>query len=228
MKTAIRAALTVAAFTLGCSGPTVASDGKTPVTDSQIALMMFVDYGRSYGYQSMLAQIQIDTVKAELKRDEDLLKQKEALLRKKAIPPIEVEIAQLKDIWNRKQLIVAQKSLTAVGAQYEAMKEMAKHFAGVAVPVDALYATFRRGWEAGCEKGPDEVEAMKAWSDYTKKALERARQLNRQGNESYASVLEKEARVKIAESNYGQRASRLDKCRAVLFPSLEDVLAVKR
>ena len=108
------------------------------------------------------------------------------------------------------------------------MKEMAKHFAGVQVPVESLYRIFRRGWEAGCEKGPDELEAMKAWAAFSEKSLERARELNRQGNESLASLLEKEARLKIAKSNYEQRQARLDRCRTVLFPSLKDVLAIKR
>jgi hypothetical protein len=190
--------------------------------------MMFVDYGRSYGYQTMLAKIQIDAVKAELERDEKLLKQKEELFRKNAIPPIELEIAQLKDTWNRKQLIVAEKSLATVAAQFEAMQQMAKHFGGVEVPVEKLYATFRRGWEAGCEKGPDEVVAMKAWAEYSQKALDRARQLNSEGNESLASLLAKEAQLKIARSNYEQREARLDRCRQVLFPSLDDIMAIER
>lgn len=210
------------------SPQSLAKDDKAPVTDRQIAVMMFVDYGRSYGYQTMMASIQVSAVKAELERDEKLLRQKEELFRKKAIPPIELEIAQLKDIWNRKQLIVAEKSLATVAAQYEAMKKMAQHFGGVDTPVADLYATFRRAWDAGCEKGPDEVVAMKAWADYSTKALERARELNSQGDESLASVLAKEAQAKIAQSNYQQRESRLDRCRQVLFPSLDDILAVER
>lgn len=210
------------------SPQSLAKDDKAPVTDRQIAVMMFVDYGRSYGYQTMMASIQVNAVKAELERDEKLLRQKEELFRKKAIPPIELEIAQLKDIWNRKQLIVAEKSLATVAAQYEAMKKMAQHFGGVDTPVADLYATFRRAWDAGCEKGPDEVVAMKAWADYSTKALERARELNSQGDESLASVLAKEAQAKIAQSNYQQRESRLDRCRQVLFPSLDDILAVER
>lgn len=206
----------------------LAKDDKAPVTDRQLSVMMFVDYGRSYGYQTMMASIQVDAVKAELERDENILKQKEQLFRKKAIPPIELEIAQLKDIWNRKQLIVAEKSLATVAAQYEAMKKMAQHFGGVDLPVADLYATFRRAWDAGCDKGPDEVVAMKAWAEYSTKALQRARELNRQGNEPLASVWAKEAQAKIAQSNYDQRQSRLDRCRSVLFPSLDDILAVER
>jgi hypothetical protein len=206
----------------------LAEDAKAPVTDRQLSVMMFVDYGRSYGYQTMMASIQVDAIKAELERDEKLLKQKEELFRKKAIPPIELEIAQLKDIWNRKQLVVAEKSLATVAAQYEAMKKMAQHFGGLDVPVTDLYATFRRAWDAGCDKGPDEVVAMKAWAGYSTKALQRARELNSQGNESLASVLAKEAQAKIAQSNYDQRQSRLDLCRNVLFPSLDDIRAVER
>ena len=210
------------------SQPSLADDDKTAVTDRQLSVMMFVDYGRSYGYQTMMASIQVDSVKAELERDEKILQQKEELFRRKAIAPIELEIAKLKDIWNRKQLIVAEKSLATVAAQYEAMKKMARHFGGVDVPVADLYAIFRRAWDAGCEKGPDEVVAMKAWADYSIKALERARELNRQGNESLASVLAKEAQAKIAQSNYEQRQSRLDRCRDVLFPSLDDIRAIER
>jgi signal transduction histidine kinase len=69
---------------------------------------------------------------------------------------------------------------------------------------------------------------MKAWAGYSTKALQRARELNSQGNESLASVLAKEAQAKIAQSNYDQRQSRLDLCRNVLFPSLDDIRAVER
>jgi hypothetical protein len=199
-----------------------------PVSDRQVAVMMFVDYGRSFGYQSMLAAIQVDVVKAEIERDEALLKQKEDLYRKKAIPQIELEVARLKDVWNRKQLVVAQKSLETVTAQYDAMGEMARHFGGVDVPTEALYAKFRRAWEAGCDKGPDEVAAMKAWAEFSMKSLERARELNRQGSEAMASVLEKEVRQKVAQANYVNRESRLDRCRSVLFPDLKDIIDVGR
>jgi hypothetical protein len=204
-----------------------AEESKTAMSDRQLSVMMFVDYGRSYGYQTMMARIQVDTVKAELERDQQILEQKQELLRKKAIPPIEVEVAQLKNAWNEKQLIVAQKSLEYVSAEFDAMAQMAKHFGGDDVPVEKLYATFRRGWEAGCDKGPDEVEAMKAWAAFSEKALERARQLNSQGDESLTSVLQKEANLKIAQSNYENRLAGLDKCRKTLFPSLEEILAVK-
>lgn len=200
----------------------------TPVTDRQLAVMMFVDYGRSYGYQAMMAQIQVDTIKAELERDRYILKQNEDLFRKNAVSRTELEIAQLKVTWSEKQLIVAEKNLTAIGAQYEAMKKMAEHFGGLDIPRDELYAVFRRGWEAGCDKGPDEVAAMKAWVEYSRKSLERSRELNAQGNESLTSVLEKEAQLKIAESNYQNRQARLDRCRQVLFPSLDDIKAVKQ
>jgi hypothetical protein len=204
-----------------------AGDEKTPMNDRQLSVMMFVDYGRSYGYQTMMARIHVDTVKAELERDQKILEQKEELLRKRAIPPIELEVAQLKDAWNRKQLIVAEKSLEYISAEYAAMTQMAQHFGGLDIPVEKLYATFRRGWDAGCEKGPDEVEAMKAWAAFSEKALERARQLNSQGDEPLASVFQKEANLKIAQSNYENRLAGLDKCRKTLFPSLEEILAVK-
>ncbi len=114
---------------------------------------MFVDYGRSYGYQSMLAQIQIETIKAELERDRQIAAQLEKLLTKDAISQTELEIAQLKVIWGEKQLKVAEKNLVAISSQFEAMKKMAKHFAGVEVPRDELYEVFRKGWQAGCDKG---------------------------------------------------------------------------
>lgn len=204
------------------------SEDKSTVTDRQLSVMMFVDYGRTYGYQSMLAQIQIDTIKAELERDRQIAVQMENLSKKDAVSQIESEIAQLKVIWGEKQLIVAEKNLVAVSSQFEAMKRMAKHFAGVEVPRDELYEVFRMGWEAGCDKGPDEVDAMKAWVDFSEKSLQRSRALHQQGDESLTSVLEKEAQLKIAEANYQSRKSRLDMCRKILFPSLEDIKSIER
>ncbi|MEJ1934848.1 hypothetical protein WDZ92_32005, partial [Nostoc sp. NIES-2111] len=136
--------------------------------------------------------------------------------------------ARLKDLWNRKQLVVAEKGLATVSAQYDAMREMARHFGGVDVPTDTLYAMFRRAWDAGCDKGPDEVEAMKAWADFAAKSVERARQLHRRGSESLASLLEKELQQKTAQANYELRATRLDRCRAVLFPDLQQIEAIGR
>lgn len=204
-----------------------AQEDKTPVTDRQLSVMMFADYGRSYGYQTMLAQIQLDTAKADLERDRQILKQTVELFQRNAIANIELEIAKLKVIWGEKQLIVAEKNLTAIAAQYEAMKKMVEHFAGVEIARDELYAVFSRGWDAGCAKGPDEVAAMKAWVDYSEKSLQRARELNRQGSESLTSVLEKEAQLKVAQSNYENRKSRLDRCRRVLFPSLDQIKAIE-
>ncbi len=226
MRMAIAAvALSAAVGTVSVAVAQTPDEAK-PVSDRQVAVMMFVDYGRSYGYQSMLAAIQIDVVKAQIARDQALLTQKEELHRKKAIPLVELEIARLKDLWNRKQLVVAEKSLATVSAQYQAMGEMAKHFGGVNVPADALYATFRRAWDAGCEKGPDEVEAMRAWAAFATKSAERARQLNRLGRETKTALLEKQMQQTIAQANYEQRASRLDRCRTVLFPSLDDIVLV--
>ncbi len=226
VKAALAASIVVTAATYPSGAGAESENASKPISDRQVAVLMFVDYGRSYGYQSMLAAIQINVVKAEIARDEALLAQKEQLYRKKAIPLVELEIARLKDVWNRKQLIVAEKSLETVSAQYEAMGEMAKHFAGVDVPTATLYAKFRRAWDAGCDKGPDEVAAMKAWAEFAAKSVERARQLNRRGAESTASLLEKEVRQKIAEANYTQRKSRLSLCKKVLFPSFEDILKI--
>lgn len=203
-------------------------EDRTPVTDGQLAVMLFVDYGRSYGYQSMMAQIQIDTVKAGLDRDRQIARQNESLLTTNAISAIDLEISRLKVIWGEKQLVVAEKNLIAIASQYEAMKRMAEHFAGGDVPRDALYGLFQRGWEAGCDKGPDEVAAMKAWVDYSQKSLDRTRDLHAQGVESLAAVLEKEAQLKIAESNFRNRESRLDRCREILFPSREQIEAIGR
>ncbi|MBX9758272.1 MAG: hypothetical protein K2Y29_05805 [Beijerinckiaceae bacterium] len=228
MRSVAAAVIAVAAASHTCAARAENNDASKPVSDRQVAVLMFVDYGRSYGYQSMLAAIQIDVVKAEIERDQALLAQKEELYRKKAIPLVELEIARLKDVWNRKQLIVAEKSLATVTAQYEAMGEMAKHFAGVDVAADALYAKFRRAWDAGCDKGPDEVAAMKAWAEFSAKSIERARQFNRRGVESTASLLEKEVRQKVAEANYSQRESRLARCREVLFPAFDEILKIGR
>jgi hypothetical protein len=226
MKLAIAAATALCVVSFPSVPSAQSPDAAKPVSDRQVAVMMFVDYGRSYGYQTMLAAIQIDVVKAQIERDQALLKQKEVLYGKKAIPLIELEIARLKDLWNRKQLVVAEKGLATVSAQYEAMGEMAKHFGGEPVPTDRLYAMFRRAWDAGCAKGPDEVEAMRAWAEFSWKSVERARQLHRSGSESLASLLEKEMQQKVAQGNYEQRATRLDRCKAVLFPDLKDILAV--
>jgi len=206
--------------------PVAAQD--TPANNNQIAVLMIVDYGRSYGYQTMIARIQLETDRAELERDRVVLAQKEELFRNQRIPQVEVDIARLKDEWNRRQLVVSEKSLAYVSAEYEAMIQLARHFGGgQPATAEMLYATFRRGWDAGCDKGPDEVAAMKARMDFLAKSLERARQLHAQQNESYASVLEKETQLKIATADYGNRAAGIEKCRIVLFPSLSDILAIK-
>lgn len=69
--------------------------------------------------------------------------------------------------------------------------------------------------------------AMQAWTDFCEKSLQRARALNQQGNESLTSVLEKEAQLKIAETNYQSRKSRLNLCREILFPSLEEIKSIE-
>jgi hypothetical protein len=220
-------ALAVAAIILSMAGqPLAAADPQAPITDDQLAVLMFVDQGRSFGYQTMMARIQLDKVKAELERDRVILERNEALHAKGGIPLIELEIAQLKDAWNRKQLVVAEKSLAFVAAEYEIMRLAARHFGGEGVSVQTLYVTFLRGWEAGCDKGPDEVVAMKAWADYAAKSLERARQLNERGSLPLSEVLEREAQLEIARSNYVNREAGLEKCRTVLFPSIDEILAV--
>ena len=216
----------VTAFALAL--PLSARAEGTPVSNDQLLMLYFTDSGRSFGYQVMMARIQLDTVKAQLARDEALLRQSEELHSRNAIPLIEFQISQLKDAWNRKQLIVAEKSLVYVSAEYEAMSQMAKHFAGGNVSVEDLYATFRRGWEASCDKGPDEVVAHQAWAAYVEKSLERARQLNARGSLPDSEVRGREVQLAIAQSNYRNRQAGLDSCKQVLFPSLEEVLALSR
>ena len=216
----------VTAFSLAL--PLAARAEGTPVSTDQLLMLYFTDSGRSFGYQVMMARIQVDTVKAQLARDEVLLRQNEELHSRDAVPLIEFQIAQLKDAWNRKQLVVAEKSLAYVSAEYEAMSQMAEHFADGDISVEDLYATFRRGWDAGCDKGPDEVVAHQAWAAYAEKSLERARQLNARGSLPDSEVREREAQLAIAQSNYRNRQAGLDLCKQILFPSLEEVLALPR
>ncbi len=206
--------------------PAVGQEAETPVTSEQLFLMMFVDQGRSIGYQRMLAGIQLETVRAELERDQAILERNLDLYEKSAIPRIELEIAQLKDAWNRKQLVVAEKSAETIGAQFSAITQIARNFAGEPIPVGELFAAYRQSWEAGCDKGPDEVDAMAAWVAYAETSLERAQELHDRGSLPLSTLLERETQVHIARANHDARAARLDRCRAVLFPSLEDVLAV--
>jgi hypothetical protein len=211
-----------------CLAAVPAAAQEAPVNNNQVAVLMMVDYGRSYGYQTMMARIQLETDRAELERDRIVLSQKEELFRTNRIPLVEVEIARLKDEWNRRQLVVAEKNLAFVSAEYEAMIQLARHFGGgQPVSGETLYATFRKGWDAGCDKGPDEVAAMKARMDFMAKSVDRARQLLAEKNESYASVLGKEMQLRIAIADHDHRAASLDRCRSVLFPSLADILAVK-
>jgi hypothetical protein len=218
----------VALIALQAAPPAHAQNAAVPVTHDQLFLMMFVDQGRSIGYQRMLAGIQLDTVKAELERDRAILERTRRLHADGAVPLIELEIAQLKDAWNRKQLIVAEKNAEAIGAQFSAVTQIARAFAREEIPLAEFYAAYRSSWDAGCDKGPDEVVAMQAWAAYAEKSLERARQLNARGSLSDNAVLEREAQLKIARSNAESRAARLDRCRAVLFPSLEEIMALGR
>ena len=54
--------------------------------------------------------------------------------------------------------------------------------------------------------------------------MERARRLNARGSLPDSEVLEREAQLAIATSNYQNRLGGLDRCTTVLFPSLEEVL----
>ncbi|NBB70731.1 MAG: hypothetical protein GVY33_10490 [Alphaproteobacteria bacterium] len=60
------------------------------------------------------------------------------------------------------------------------------------------------------------------------KSLERARQLNAEGNAPDSVVLEREARLAIARSNHADRQAGLEKCRTVLFPGLDQIMAIGR
>jgi len=84
------------------------------------------------------------------------------------------------------------------------------------------------GWDAGCAKGPDEVAAYAAWVAFVTRSLDRARQLNARGSLPEAEVLDRLAQLAIAEANHRNRLASLDRCDQVLFPSLQDVLAVPR
>jgi hypothetical protein len=220
--------LIAALAALACTLPTDLRAEGTPVTTDQALMLYFTDSGRSYGYQVMIARIQVDTIKAELARDEAILRRNEELHARNAIALIDLQISQLKDAWNRKQLIVAEKNLVYLSAEYEAMTRLAQHFAGASVAVEELYASFRRGWDAGCDKGPDEVVAYQAWAAFAEKSLERARQLNERGSLSDSEVLNREAQLAIARTNFQNRQDGLDRCRQVLFPSLDDVLSRPR
>ncbi|NOD65897.1 MULTISPECIES: hypothetical protein [unclassified Ruegeria] len=198
-------------------------DKGAPVTNDQIFMMMFADQGRSVGFQSMLIAIHLETLKAQVDRDAAILARNLELFERSAISELELEISQLKDAWNRLQLVVAEKNLTTVAAQVAALQLIGDHFAGKSVPLDDLYSAYLEGWNAGCDKGPAEVRANEAWMAYAEKALQRARELNSRGNLSDATLLQREVDLRIARSNYENRASRLDRCRQVFFPSLEEV-----
>lgn len=210
---------------LACAPFAVAAEG-TPLTTDQALMLFFSDSGRSFGYQVMIARIQVQTVQAEIARDAALLARNEELHRTNSVPLIDLEVARLKDAWNRKQLVVAEKNLEFLMAEYEAMSRLAGHFGGTGATVEDLYAVFRRGWDAGCAKGPDEVSAYAAWVAFATRSLDRARQLNARGSLSEAEVLDRVAQLAIAEANYRNRLASLDRCTTVLFPSLQDVLAV--
>lgn len=230
MRTVVmpRRGLLLLAALLVLLGKPYARAAETPVNPNQIAVMLLVDYARSYGYQVMLARVQVDRDQAQFERDSALLKQKEQLYRSRRIPAVEIEIARLKDTWNRAQLVVSTKSLSFVRAEYEAMVQLAQHLGGgERLTAEALYATFRKGWEAGCEKGPDEVAATKARFDFMVKTVARAGQLRKQGLEPLSSVLDKQAQLEVARSEYDNRSGSLESCRRLLFPSLDDILAIK-
>ena len=93
----VRAAVAAVALASASGQPALPDASGTPVSDAQVYVLMFVDQGRSYGYQTMMARIQLDTARAELERDQAILEQNEELYRRNAIPLIDLEISQLKD-----------------------------------------------------------------------------------------------------------------------------------
>jgi len=218
--------LLVVSLCLAASWPLIAT-AQTTASDRQIAVLMMVDYARSYGYQIMMARIQLERDRAQTERDEQVLKQKQELVRRRVAPPIELEIAQLKDTWNRAQLVVAEKSLEYVQAEYDAMVQLAKHYGGNPTSIENLYAIFKRGWDAGCEKGPVEVSAAKARFDFMEKVVVRAQELHARKNEALTSLLEKQAQLEVARAEYKNRSASVDRCRTLLYPSLGDVQAIK-
>ncbi len=220
----LSATLCLAAHAASPEGDNAGSN--RPATDRQIAVMLLVDYARSYGYQIMMARIQLDRTQAQLDRDAVILEQKRELRRRNVAPEIELEIADLKDVWNRAQLIVARKNLDYVSAEYQAMVKLAHHFGGSPATTSDIYATFRAGWEAGCAKGPDEAVAAKARFEFMQKVVERARQLNEKHLEPLSSLLEKQTELDIAGSEYRNRAESVERCRTLLFPTLEEIDAI--
>ena len=71
------------------------------------------------------------------------------------------------------------------------------------------------------------LAAAKARLDFMQKVVARADQLYHQRNETAASLIEKQTQLAIAETEYATRSAKLDSCRTLLFPSLEDVKAIK-
>lgn len=228
MALAWRVACRIAATAVLALAPLAATADDTPLTTDQALMLYFTDAGRSFGYQVMIARIGLETVQAEIARDAALLARNEELHASNALPLIDLEVARLKDAWNRRQLVVAEKNLEFLTAEYQAMTRLAGHFGGSGATVEEVYAIFRRGWDAGCAKGPDEVDAYEAWVAFVTKSLDRARQLNARGSLPEAEVLDRVAQLAIAEANYRNRLASLDRCDKVLFPGLQDVLAVPR
>jgi hypothetical protein len=121
---------------LTCAPFAVAAEG-TPLTTDQALMLYFTDSGRSFGYQVMIARIQVETVQAEIARDAALLARNEELHRSKSVPLIDLEVARLRDAWNRKHLVVAEKNLEFLMAEYEAMIQPAGRSCGSALNLAA-------------------------------------------------------------------------------------------
>jgi hypothetical protein len=210
----------IAAWSLPAAAQNTASD-------RQIAVLMLAHYARAYGHQVTWANIQLERARARVIRDEQVLKQKQELVRRKADQPIELEIAELTIAWSRAQLAAAEKILANEQAEYDALVQVAKHYGGNPTTTESLYAIFRRGWDSGCQRLPLEVTAAKALVDLIEKTVVRARETHAQKIESLNSMMQREADLGVAKADYEYRAASLDRCRTLLLPSLEDLLAIK-
>ena len=197
------------------------------LNDRQVFTLMLIDQGRTLARQELLAQIQLDNVRAELERDRTMLQHKEDKFRHKEISQTEIDIARLKDEWNRRQLFVAEKNVAYFSAERAASSRIAGYFSGAQTSTVDLYAEFRRAWEAACEQAPDELAAIKAKRDYLERSVERSRDLFMQKTESYEVLIEKEAILQSTRADYSNRLGRLDQCRSTHYPSLEQILKVQ-
>lgn len=220
----IRMALLLLAALAAWSLPAVAQN---TASDRQIAVLMLTQYARAYGHQVTWANLQLERARARVISDEQVLKQKQELVRRKADQPIELEIAELTIAWSRAQLAAAEKTFANVQAEYDAWVRVARHYGGNPTTTESLYAIFRQSWDAGCQRLSLEVSVAKALVDLIEKTIVRARDTNMQKIESLNSMMQREADLGVAKADYEYRVASLDRCRTLMPPSLEDLQAIK-